>query len=837
MSFLENHPKLHAFLRWAANVFHAIARGIENFIDHPLDLTWKVTKRCLIWQRDLLYLNVQRTWDERNVLFRAGMVVALIFFGFTALLSAFAFYFEWHMTRVPGIDNVVYLGQNMGGFPTDNDRLDFYYTPQGAFVHDIRYDWMVYLERPWKEERFASPDNMRSYGFIVDPGGESDKNPGGLPVGFARRYDPKHNEMMLDLTCAACHTGELQVIKDGKRTSVRIDGGSAHADLMTALPGHFAGDLFISLVNTYFNPLKFRRFAANVLKEKDSWGNRWMLSSELWDVIEGIFIQTVQEKRLGIYPTEEGFGRTDGLGRIDNTAFAVNLDPKNYRVADAPVSLPAIWEMPLLDWVQYTASVREPMARNIGEAMGTGARYYLTNPYGRPLPNSERFDASTEIANLDKIEHLMRKLKPPCWPVNVFGKIDPDKAKLGKQLFEGKFNCVGCHGPHLAPDLVTASQAPYKLREKNPTMRVDDPNVPHWTVTTLAVQDIGTDPTSAIHFSEDKVDLSGTGMTPDEVRKELTPYYQKDFCRLVEYNQNLVTLLTPEGKQFLTPPAGQSPSSKSPSPVQKNRQDLAQRTCKTPDIELICPLPPSAVTLVPPTAAPLNPGDIAKLNPKPTLEGVCGDLSQLVQEGVDGYIKQKVGQIDMTSVGDGDGLNYLITQVRKRAYQNMGIDSPDREVEQSLMDGYAQLDIPQAKPMYMARPLAGIWATPPFLHNGSVASLYELLLPAYRRTKKFYVKTPLFDPHTVGFYTNIGEPGAYLYDTSVRGNYNTGHEFRDGFRKRNAADPNDPPRYGIIGPEMTEDERWAIIEYLKILRDPGDTSCPETDKLPQEKKQ
>jgi hypothetical protein len=36
-------------------------------------------------------------------------------------------------------------------------------------------------------------------------------------------------------------------------------------------------------------------------------------------------------------------------------------------------------------------------------------------------------------------------------------------------------------------------------------------------------------------------------------------------------------------------------------------------------------------------------------------------------------------------------------------------------------------------------------------------------------------------------------------------------------------------QYGAIGPEMTDDERWAIIEYLKIRRDfvdPGD-ACPE----------
>ncbi len=816
MFHLSKSTKLQEFKRW-----------VEDFIDHPIDRTWKFIKGAAKWVWNGVVSNARYIWTgiktHHLALFRAGIVVASLIAFVIVLYCGVAIYFESQMAYVPKPDSVVYLGQNWGAAADSEDRLDYYYTPQGAFVHDIRYDWLVNLERPWKEERFATPDNMRSYGFIVDPG-QTDKNPGGLPVGFARRYDPKYNEMMLDLTCAACHTGELIVLQNGKRTSVRIDGGSSHNDLATALPGRFAGDMFISLINTYINPFKFRRFAANMLKEQNTWHNRSLLGSEMWDVIEELLKQTAREKWLGIYPTEEGFGRTDGLGRIDNTAFAVNIDPKNYRVADAPVSYPAIWEMPLLDWVQYTASVRQPMARNIGEAMGTGARYYLINPYGRPLPASERFDASTKIANLDKIEHLMRKLTPPCWPADVFGPIDPEKAAYGKKLFNGKFNCVGCHGPHPAPEFVTASQAPYKLAVKNPMMGPHDADVSHWTVTTLAVQDIGTDPTSAIHFTEDRVDLSGTGMDANEVRKELSPYYQEEYARQIEYNQNLVTVLATTEQGLLTPPKDQSPSSTSPSPVQARRREFAQKTCNIVDTGSMDPLPATAVPL-----SPLTKEQLAVFHPAPTVASACATLSQLVQEGVDGYISQNLGSIDMTSVGDGYGLNYLITDVRKRAYQDMGIDSKDRLMERKLMDGYAQLDIPQSQPMYMARPLAGIWATPPFLHNGSVPSLYEMLLPAYQRTKQFYVKTPLFDPRTVGFYTNTGEKGAYLFDTSIRGNYNTGHEFRDGYRPRQ---PNDPPgisRYGIIGPAMSDDERWAIIEYLKIMRDnPDDTSCPES---------
>jgi mono/diheme cytochrome c family protein len=47
---------------------------------------------------------------------------------------------------------------------------------------------------------------------------------------------------------------------------------------------------------------------------------------------------------------------------------------------------------------------------------------------------------------------------------------------------------------------------------------------------------------------------------------------------------------------------------------------------------------------------------------------------------------------------------------------------------------------------YKSRPLDGVWATAPFLHNGSVPTLYDLLLPADRRPKTFRVGTRQFDP-------------------------------------------------------------------------------------------
>ncbi|OYT21050.1 MAG: hypothetical protein CCU26_03015 [Nitrospira sp. UW-LDO-01] len=97
---------------------------------------------------------------------------------------------------------------------------------------------------------------------------------------------------------------------------------------------------------------------------------------------------------------------------------------------------------------------------------------------------------------------------------------------------------------------------------------------------------------------------------------------------------------------------------------------------------------------------------------------------------------------------------------------------------------------------YKARPLDGIWATAPYLHNGSVPNLYQLLVSGAR--KPFYVGTRQFDPKHVGFIED-DKSGTWL-DTGTSGNLNTGH---------------DASTYG--GELDLEQEVWPLIEYMKML--------------------
>ena len=93
-----------------------------------------------------------------------------------------------------------------------------------------------------------------------------------------------------------------------------------------------------------------------------------------------------------------------------------------------------------------------------------------------------------------------------------------------------------------------------------------------------------------------------------------------------------------------------------------------------------------------------------------------------------------------------------------------------------------------------------MWATAPFLHNGSVPSLYELLLPAAQRSKTFRVGRA-FDPVKVGVDTT--EANAFLLDTALPGNSNAGHSFEEG-----------PKGSGVIGRLLTDDERCAAALAL-----------------------
>ena len=101
-----------------------------------------------------------------------------------------------------------------------------------------------------------------------------------------------------------------------------------------------------------------------------------------------------------------------------------------------------------------------------------------------------------------------------------------------------------------------------------------------------------------------------------------------------------------------------------------------------------------------------------------------------------------------------------------------------------------------AQPLhYKARPLDGIWSSAPYLHNGSVPTLHDLLLPPEQRPATFYVGGRDFDAQRVGLDTSQGD-ARNLFDTRAIGNGNGGHTY---------------------GTRLSLDQKKDLIEFLKTL--------------------
>ncbi len=99
---------------------------------------------------------------------------------------------------------------------------------------------------------------------------------------------------------------------------------------------------------------------------------------------------------------------------------------------------------------------------------------------------------------------------------------------------------------------------------------------------------------------------------------------------------------------------------------------------------------------------------------------------------------------------------------------------------------------------YVAMPLDGLWLRAPYLHNGSVPSLRDLLEPEERRAKVFNSGYDVYDPTRVGFVTQgeEAERVGFTYDTRLKGNGNKGH---------------------LYGTHLSPREKKALIEYMKTL--------------------
>jgi hypothetical protein len=165
-----------------------------------------------------------------------------------------------------------------------------------------------------------------------------------------------------------------------------------------------------------------------------------------------------------------------------------------------------------------------------------------------------------------------------------------------------------------------------------------------------------------------------------------------------------------------------------------------------------------------------------------------------------------------TPLADGREFASTLGSLQRKIKDRAIADHTDQLARPGIREIKARMDALDKDPEwltnrgYIARPLAGAWATAPYLHNGSVPSIAELLKPVKDRPAKFWVGSREFDPATLGYFWKKAQIPADQqahvreFDTALPGNANGGHEF---------------------GTTLSDADKEALILYLKGLS-PGD---------------
>jgi len=334
------------------------------------------------------------------------------------------------------VDKMIVLEQGWD----DETKARFRTTGQGSLI--IPYDWFLFLEQANNTELFRSNENIERLHYIPQ---EPDAwNPDGVPIGFAKSFDPKTKRQWMGLNCAACHTSKISY----RNKNILIDGAPAMGDFQA-----FIQQLEAAQKDTLENKGKFERFAKNVLGNNYSEGSAKELKSKLTKVTH----ERSNNNKINTSKTDYGYGRLDGFGITWNNLAVEFLGiPENQIDPNAPASYPFLWGSLHSDYMQWSGSApNTPIIgttlRVAGEIWGTFGHAAIT-----PGENPPGYASSVPFEDVDKLLGWIEELRSPQWPEDILPKIDTKMAASGKIHYQK--NCQQCH------QLMTREQQkePYK---------------------------------------------------------------------------------------------------------------------------------------------------------------------------------------------------------------------------------------------------------------------------------------------------------------------------------------------------------------------------------------
>lgn len=634
------------------------------------------------------------------------------------------------------------------------DSLWFYNITQGSNL--MPYDFFLVLEKPREESQlFRSDENMNSYRYL--PQKASSGNPDALPVGWVK--DTYKGKEYVGLTCAACHTGQVNY----KGKGIRIDGGPATADMENIMKA-----LAEALEYTREDAKAKQRFVTQVLKR----GNYKTEADVLADLSK-------YEQRIKSYTyinasqTAYGYARLDAFGRIYNRVLEHVISEKELRELlhdrkvrfDKELTQEQIAEISKLDKAMTEKEIDEILSK-IDKVITEEQRDHLLERLGKYLtplqlallndavfnkPNAPvSYPFLWDIAQHDYVQWNGIAANAGVGPIGrnagevigVFGTLDWKEEKgasLASILFQGSGN-------------------------------------------------------TRVNF-DSSVDVQNLRRIESHLKKLNSPVWPEEILGDIDKER------AAKGEILFAQYCAACHAAV--DRTDPNRRIIANMT-RVSDVGT----------------------DATMAENSFTYQGYSGILRNQ-------YVSLEVGNLLLDKKAP---VAALLTQATKNV---VATPDPDKLFFQrwadwaaNLVTAYAENEIKSSikngnydpdttvNPLaslnaYKGRPLNGIWATAPYLHNGSVPTLYDLLLPKKRegdpddgeyRPDQFEVGSREFDPIKVGLKSS-GYKG-FTFDTGYPGNSNAGHEYASG----KTAQPNGK----ILGP-LSKEEKLDLLEYLKTL--------------------
>ncbi|WP_222937503.1 di-heme-cytochrome C peroxidase [Spartinivicinus ruber] len=615
----------------------------------------------------------------------------------------------------------------------------------------LPYDFFLMLEQADSQELFRSTSNMDKFRYL--PQKPTFFNPDGLPVGFVKDTYQGHDYM--GFTCAACHTGQVNY----KDKAVRIDGGPAMADMVS-----FLIELQKSIEATLNEQDKLSRFVSNVIALNNNYANRQQVKQGLLKWSNNIQLYNI----LNYSHVKYGYARLDAFGRIYNR---------------------------VLQHVQNKSQVRDVLT-------------ILKRPSQRQFLTKNEIDKVLEGINetiIDDVQFatIINRLasKKPGYPALSFR----DLLRVRNALFNEP------NAPVSYPFLWDIPQSDF-VQWNGLASNAGLGPLGRNTGEVIGVFGI-------LDWQEKEPGFSLAAWLSGQSNKKKQVNFKSsiDLTNLKRLENQLRSLQSPKWPEHIFGKLDQQK-------VEKGRL-LYNQYCQGCH-EVIERDAWDRLMVAKMSSIDSIGTDIAMASNSVNYVGNSGNFKHIYQGTDVGDIivaqTAPVVQI-LTAVTTGvvatpDPDKSFIRRWLDWLY-TLGMSFFDNTIKASVKAGNYQPDT-TAKPYqsllsYKARSLNGIWATAPYLHNGSVPSLYDLLLPKKRegdseegkyRPDTFMVGSREFDPNKVGFrYT--GYQGTE-FKTHITGNMNSGHEYAAG---------RTPQADGTELPPLTEEQRWQLIEYLKSL--------------------